>query len=90
MKKAVLYRKISMSKLISGLIGMEGKSLSNELIDMFEGSEDMPSVSAFIQQRDKLKPEAFEAVFHTFTDTIVSEPRELTILAADGSDVAAR
>ena len=80
-------RKISMSKLISGLIGMEGKSLSNELIDMFEGSEDMPSVSAFIQQRDKLKPEAFEAVFHTFTDTIVSEPRELTILAADGSDV---
>jgi hypothetical protein len=45
---------------------MECKSLPNELIDMFKGAEDMPSVSAFVQQRNKLKPEAFEAVFNKF------------------------
>ena len=59
-------RKISLQKLISGIINMECKSLPNELIDMFKGAEDMPSVSAFVQQRDKLKPEAFEAVFNKF------------------------
>ena len=80
-------RKISIKKLFSGLICMEGKSLSNELIDIFKDAENLPSVSAFVQQRDKLKPEAFEKIFHTFTDTIVSKSSEMPILAADGSDV---
>ena len=80
-------RKISIKKLLSGLICMEGKSLSNELIDIFKDAENLPSVSAFVQQRDKLKPEAFEKIFHTFTDTIVSKSSEMPILAADGSDV---
>lgn len=80
-------RKISMQKLISGIINMECKSLPNELIDMFKGAEDMPSVSAFVQQRDKLKPEAFEAVFNKFTAKLTVDSNDIQVLAVDGSDV---
>ena len=80
-------RKISLQKLISGIINMECKSLHNELIDMFKGTEDMPSVSAFVQQRDKLKPEAFEAVFNKFTAKFAFNSGDMPVLAVDGSDV---
>ena len=80
-------RKISLRTLISGIINMECKSLPNELIDMFKGSKDMPSVSAFVQQRDKLKPEAFEAVFNKFTAKIAVDSADMPMLAVDGSDV---
>ena len=80
-------RKISLQMLISGIINMECKSLPNELIDMFKGTEDMPSVSAFVQQRDKLKPEAFEAVFKKFTHRIAVDTVDMPILAVDGSNV---
>ena len=80
-------RKISLQKLISGIINMECKSLPNELIDMFKGNEDIPSVSAFIQQRNKLKPEAFEAVFNKFTARLAVDSGDMPVLAIDGSDV---
>ena len=80
-------RKISLQKLISGIINMECKSLPNELIDMFKGTSDIPSVSAFVQQRDKLKPEAFEAVFNKFTARLTVNSGDMPVLAVDGSDV---
>ena len=80
-------RKISLQTIVSGIINMECKSLPNELIDMFKGSENMPSVSAFVQQRDKVKPEAFEAVFNKFTNKIALDTVNMPILAVDGSDV---
>ncbi|MEE3394111.1 MAG: transposase, partial [Lachnospiraceae bacterium] len=80
-------RKISLQKLISGIINMECKSLHNELIDMFKGTSDIPSVSAFVQQRDKLKPEAFEAVFNKFTARLTVNSGDMPVLAVDGSDV---
>lgn len=80
-------RKISLQTIVSGIINMECKSLPNELIDMFNGSENMPSVSAFVQQRDKVKPEAFEAVFNKFTNKIAVDTVNMPILAVDGSDV---
>ena len=42
---------------------MESKSLTNELIDMFDSSPEMPSASAFVQQRSKIKPDAFKTIF---------------------------
>ena len=42
-------------------------TLSNELLDSFRFSVNMPTVSAFVQQRDKLLPSAFESIFHKFT-----------------------
>ena len=80
-------RKISLKTLIQGIINMEGKSLSNELIDIFPRTEDIPTVSAFVQQRDKIKPEAFETVFNKFTAKITRPSDEMVTLAVDGSDI---
>ena len=60
-------RKISFETVLKTIIGMESSSLTNELIDAFGISPDMPSASAFIQQRNKVKAEAFKAVFDGFT-----------------------
>ena len=52
-------RKLPFSTIIKSIIGMGSKSLTNELIDSFNTS-DLPSASAFVQQRQKLSCEAFE------------------------------
>ena len=56
-------RKLSMEKMLQGIIGMESKSLTNELLDLFDASAETPSASAFIQQRDKIRPIAFEFLY---------------------------
>lgn len=77
-----------MEKMLTGIIGMESGSISNELIDLFNASPKMPSASAFIRQRDKIKSEAFKAVFDGFSSRLMSISNErMPILAVDGSDV---
>ena len=49
-------RKLPAETLLKSIIGMENKSLTNELIDLFHSSPDMPTKSAFVQQRNKIKP----------------------------------
>ena len=51
-------RKLSFKKVVESIIGMGSKGLTNELIDIFNNAPDMPSASAFVQQRSKIKPEA--------------------------------
>lgn len=81
-------RKISMKNVITGVIGMGSGSLSNELIDFFKPSSDMPTKSAFVQQRNKIKPDAFKAVFDEFTMKLIKKSSdELPILAIDGTDL---
>ena len=81
-------RKLPLETLIKTIIGMENKSLSNELIDAFHSETEMPSSAAFVQQRSKLKPEAFKCVFEGFSSKLVREnSNNLRILAIDGSDV---
>lgn len=60
-------RKLSMEKMLQGIIGMESKSLTNELLDLFHASAETPTASAFIQQRNKIKPKAFESIFKNFS-----------------------
>lgn len=80
-------RKLTFSTIIKSIIGMESKSLTNELIDFFNTS-DLPSTSAFVQQRLKVKPEAFKAIFDGFTHKISRRPKEdMAILAVDGTDI---
>lgn len=84
----VRKRKLSFETVIRGIIGMESKSLTNELIDMFDSSPEMPSASAFVQQRSKIKPDAFKTIFESFTSKITTKKSDmLRILAVDGSDV---
>ena len=81
-------RKLPFETVIKTIIGMESKSLTNEIIDAFEAEPGMPTASAFVQQRCKIKPEAFKTIFDGFTSKLVSKKDdELRILAIDGSDV---
>lgn len=81
-------RKLSFKTVVKSIIGMESKCLTNELIDLFDGYQTHPSASAFVQQRQKIKPTAFKAIFNRFTNKILeSSPNELSIFAVDGSDI---
>ena len=80
-------RKLPFSTIMKSIIGMGSKSLTNELIDSFDMS-DLPSASAFVQQRIKIKPEAFKTIFDRFTLKISKRPKDgMAILAVDGSDI---
>ena len=80
-------RKLPFSTIIKSIIGMGSKSLTNELIDSFNTS-DLPSASAFVQQRQKIKPEAFKAIFDGFTFRILKRTKEnMAVLAVDGTDI---
>ncbi len=81
-------RKIPVDKLMLSIIGMESGNLTNELLDCYDVSPDTPTASAFVQQRLKLKPEAFETVFHGFSQKInKTNHYEIPIFAVDGSDI---
>lgn len=81
-------RKLPLEKLLAGIIGMGSGSLSNEIIDLFGASADTPTSSAFVQQRSKVKPEAFKRVFHRFSNDLAETFQDgLAILAVDGSDI---
>jgi hypothetical protein len=50
----------------------------------------MPSASAFVQQRSKIKPDALKDIFTGFTDKFTNNPcdcNEMRLLAVDGSDI---
>ncbi len=87
-KYFIRKRKLPFETVIKTIIGMESKSLTNEMIDVFEAETSMPTASAFVQQRCKIKPEAFKTIFDGFTSKLVSKKDdELRILAIDGSDI---
>ena len=60
-------RKLSAQKLISFLVSQGSSSTKVEMLD-FWGLDDssLPTSSALNQQRQKLKPDAMEAVFRHF------------------------
>jgi hypothetical protein len=75
-----------MEKIIKGIIGMKSGSLTNELIDLFGCCTEMPTTSAFIQQKSKIKPEAFKDIFKGFSKEINNSFNDdMEILAVDGS-----
>lgn len=81
-------RKLSMEKMLQGIIGMESKSLTNELLDLFDASAETPSASAFIQQRDKITPIAFESIFKNFSKKLMNSfDNDIPVFAIDGSDI---
>lgn len=84
-------RKLPFDTVISSVLGMEGRSLNNELLYQFGCAVETPTSSAFIQQRSKISYKAFEALFHDFT-TIATENsvqffKGYRLLAVDGSDL---
>ncbi|EGW37308.1 hypothetical protein DOT_2804, partial [Desulfosporosinus sp. OT] len=60
-------RKLSLHTMLLMLVGMGGNSLSKELYDWLGYSSETATASAFVQQRDKIRPEALKLLFHEFT-----------------------
>lgn len=81
-------RKITMQNVLTGVIGMGSGSLTNELIDFYNASPNMPTTSAFVQQRYKIKPEAFKDIFNEFTKKLIqNKSNKIPVLAVDGTDL---
>ncbi len=82
-------RKLSFETIIKLMIGMGGNSLCKEIYDWFNYSEDTASVSAFVQQRNKISSKAMEYIFKE----MIKECDErilfkgYRLLAVDGSDI---
>ena len=81
-------RKLPIETMLKLLISIEGGSLAKELLAFHNFDPNTATSSAFIQQREKLLPSAFEFLLHEFTAT--APPKcfhGYRLLAADGSDV---
>ena len=82
-------RKISFQDILLFFLCKEGGNLTTELFRYFRLVSDSASASAFIQQRDKILPEAFITLFHLFTQKACPQKlyKGLRLLTADGSDI---
>ena len=61
-------RKLPLEKLLTLLVKMGGHSLRDEMLDCLAFKEIPASVTALVQQRSKLLPEALEFLFQEFTN----------------------
>lgn len=82
-------RKIPFEKTISAILSFRGGTLNEDLLDFFHLDPASATSSAFIQQRAKILPEAFETLFHFFIDKTCGEKlfRGYRLLAVDGSEL---
>lgn len=82
-------RKLPLEEVMHLLISMGGNSISKELLDTHGYDVNTATTSAFIQQRAKLLPCAFEYLLHEFTQshTGIKTHRGYRLFAADGSDL---
>lgn len=82
-------RKLSFKTIINSILQMSGGSINNELLYFFNSSDTTPTAAAFVQQRSKILPTAFEDIFKSFTNS--SNPnvtyKSYRVLAIDGSDL---
>ena len=82
-------RKLSFETVMNLMLSMGGNSLTNELMEYFDYDVDMASSSAFIQQRNKILPVAFEFLLNEFTHSLqdLKTYEGHRLLAVDGSDL---
>lgn len=82
-------RKLNFEEMLKIIVMMEGGSIKKELLDYFEFDEATPTTSAFIQQRSKIKSDAFAAIFHKFTGALTKNKlyKGYQLLACDGSNL---
>ena len=82
-------RKLPFKQVLNSVLSMSGKSLRGELMEYFHLNTSMPTVSAFVQQRNKVDYHAFEILFHTFTNAVDERIlfKGYRLIAVDGSDI---
>lgn len=84
-------RKWDSSTLIRFILSSGSNSLGHEIGEFFEYKEDFPSVSSFVQQRQKLHYSAFQMLFQKFNERNNKQPelfKYYRILSVDGSDLS--
>lgn len=82
-------RKISFRILIEILITMGASSQNKELLEFYKFNVQLPTASASIQQRDKLKPSALLYVLQEFINSLgkMKTYKCYRLLAIDGSKI---
>ena len=84
-------RELPLPKLIEDILLFENKSIEKSLLGNHQFSKSAPTAAAFVRQRNKLKPEAFEHIFNSFnkkTSGLCTKTFEgYRLLAGDGTDV---
>lgn len=84
-------RKWDPSTLIRFVLSFGSNSLGHEIGEFFGYRENFPSVSSFVQQRQKLHYSAFQVLFERFNSLTADKPalfKDYRILAVDGSDLS--
>lgn len=88
-KDFVRSRTLDFKTLMKFILSAGSNTLASELLNFFS-FESTPTVSAFVQQREKLLPEAFQYLFHEFNRVMDIVPTLFygyRVLAVDGSDL---
>ena len=82
-------RKFPFGKMVPSILAFRGGTLNREIIDFFGLDPNIGTSSAFIQQRAKILPDAFENLFRHFTNSVDENKlyHGLRLLAVDGSDL---
>ena len=86
-------RIIDFKRFIQMNLQIEGSAIQNEILKFFSFQDQTPTASAFCQQRAKVLPDAFEFLFHSFTEQLSSLDKlkmyrdKYLLVAADGSDL---
>lgn len=82
-------RKLPFKKMIYSILAMSSKDLKCEIMDFFDMDKDIPTVSAFVQQRSKISANAFETLFRQFTSSFdkMKLYKGYRLIAVDGSDL---
>ena len=88
-KDFIRNRKLPFEIVVKLLISMGGNSICKELLEDSDYDLSTATTSAFVQQRDKIKPFAFEFLFHKFTEAhkALQKHRGYRLYAVDGSDL---
>lgn len=83
-------RKLGFAAMIRFILSVGSGSLGNEIGSFFSYGDGFPSVSAFVQQRGKILPEAFRHLMLAFDASVDVDPQLFygyRLLAVDGSDL---
>ena len=82
-------RKISFASVIRSILSFGGGTLTSELLKINKFAPDLPTSSAFVQQRDKVSPRAFSTLFSMINKEFDQDLRYhgYRLMAVDGSHI---
>lgn len=88
-KDFIRNRKLTLSTTIKLILSLSNKSTQDEILDFFEHDIETPSLSALIQQREKIAETLFPTLLSQFNNSFRPTKfyKGYRLLACDGSDI---